>query len=131
MTFAQLVASAAASSELTLNTVIDGFAAIVSLFVLRTVMDSRDKVRAIWTALYGEKDAEPKNGALRKLAAMDQKLSAHTTAFDSHVQGDESWRHEARELAMQRNMELQKQLTKIDTRLESVEDKLPERRRSK
>ena len=124
-----LLQAASASVEgINLNTVIDAFAGVVALFVLRATMESRDKIRSIWTALYGEKEASVPNGAIRKLAAMDKKLGDHASAFDLHVQGDESWRREARELAMHRNTELQKQLTKIDDRLESVEQKLPERR---
>lgn len=120
MTFAQAVAT---SSEVGVNTIIDAFAGIVALFILRAVLDSRDKVRSIWTALYGEHDARTPNGLVRKVTSMATKLDEHGAAFEAHVRSDEQWRTEARDLANKRNGELQVRLGQID-------DKLLERRRN-
>jgi hypothetical protein len=101
----------------TLSFIITGFATVCILFVLRAVIESRDKTRAIWTAIYGEKDAAIKNGLVRDSLYFRDELGAFATRLDLHIAGDDSWRSEASRLAVQRNTELHLRLLGIEERL--------------
>ena len=120
-----------APDAVNLNTLIEAFAGLCILFVLRAVMESRDKVRAIWMALYGEKDAAEPNGIIRKLHGLGVEVTRHTEQFAAHVSDEDAWRADAARLTTARNTEMQRWFNDFDKKLDGVEktlEAMPRRR---
>ena len=105
-----------------LQTIISGFAAVVMLFILRAVIDSRDKVRSIWVALHGEPGASIKSGLVHDAHQLGMKLSRVAQQFEAHVTEEVFWQETLTKTTNARANEAQATLSDIDGRLERVEE---------
>lgn len=104
-------------SGTTLNTVIEAFAAIAILFVLRAVMDSRDKVRSIWSALYGEKESVEPTGLMYDAKEFRSSLVRLSEDFREHVRIEGVWQEEIGERINAHNNRTHERLTEIEDRI--------------
>ena len=105
-----------------LNTIISGFAAVVMLFILRAVIDSRDKVRAIWTALHGEAGASVKSGLVHETSVLGKEIAIFRENFRDHISGESLWQETLTKATTAAANRTQATLTHIDTRLSVVEE---------
>ena len=122
---------AAVSDGPSLNTIISGFAAVVMLFILRAVMDSRDKVRAIWTALHGEAGSSVKSGLVHDASILGKELGLIRETFRDHVSTECMWQETLTKATTAAANRTQATLTAIDTRLATVEDFCVPKKRSR
>lgn len=124
MTFLQ------ATAEMpSLTTVIDGFAAIAALYLIRLILSLDKKVTSLMVAWFGDPNSSVPNGAYRKLNTVAQRLEEHANAFETHREADREEREAGQRLATARNSAIQVNLTQIDNRLGAVEEHLTERRK--
>lgn len=120
---------AEAAGAVTLNTIIDAFAGLAILYVLKVVMATKDKTEKIGIALYGDPDSKEPNGVVRDIKRMTTASEAHSAAFAAHVADENLWRTEARDIAIRRNNDLQGTLSGIGMRLDEIEARAKKRGR--
>ena len=110
-----------------LDIIISTFAALCILFVLRAVIESRDTVRAIKLALYGEKEAPEPTGISSTVTHLHKCLGELTANFTAHVLKEEGmWTRFEENIAASnsRNYAL---YSGIQERLEQLEQSAVER----
>lgn len=116
MTLAQ--AAVEVGKEITLNTVIDGFAAVAALYLIRLVLKMDKAVDSLVIAWFGDPKSTSPNGAKRKLEEVSRQLHTHSDAFREHCLNETAWQEGIATNMNTKHNEFQGTLSNIELQLE-------------
>ena len=105
----------------TVGTIISAFAGVTALFILKEIIGMRDKVRSIWTAMYGEEDTKVESGLLYEAATAKVAVTALNATFTDHVNKEQTWQRDLTLNISSHANRTQGTLSDIELRLKDVE----------
>ena len=105
----------------TIGTIISAFAGVTALFILKEIVGMRDKVRSIWTAIYGEEGTNVESGLLYEAASSKEAVASLNTAFADHVNKEQTWQRDITANFGKSADRHHATLMEIDSRLDKVE----------
>ena len=84
---------------------------------LQDVRDNRDKIRAVWAALFGEPGAPP-NGLKRTIGEMKDSVDELHGAFRDHVKDEAFWQQQIGMRLDAHNSSVHLQMSVLERRLD-------------
>lgn len=116
-----VVSLPALASGPTVSTIISAFAGITALFILKEIIGMRDKVRSIWTAIYGEESTNIESGLIFDVKGATSAIESLNDTFSDHVNKEQLWQKELVVNFANSASRTQGTLSDIDLRLKDVE----------
>jgi len=112
----------------TIITSVAGGAILYGLRVLDQKLDVlvelRDKTRAMWTAIYGEKDASEPSGLIHETHETCHEVRTLRGDFKAHTTEEAVWQQELSRNSIRQANDAQRGISELGTRLDGIEDRL-------